>query len=205
MKLKICLLLCMSFTGYASSSFVTIYKNHDNGLFGRSVNRDITLSLHQTVFRRRDTLQVEPDRDYLTAVVLSSEVKERLDRSLGSKGIHRAGFIKIYKKGDIYTLEDDNIMLKLSFSLEKAAEEQIQMIVQHYKDKAPWGDIVSRHYRENYVIRIHEAENVIRPEAREITYDEAVLAATIIGDRDQWLWGIHDGSNYLVESGLLSL
>jgi hypothetical protein len=45
------------------------------------------------------------------------------------------------------------------------------------------------------VIRIHEAENVYRPETARIDYEDVLISASLLGDEFQPLWGIHDGND----------
>ena len=178
-------------------TFVEIYQTHDNGKFGRSEDRDIVLSIKESVFKRHRTLQANPELDLLTAVVLDSRVAKKLASLFVSENSVHFGYIKITKDGEVYTIEDDSIFLTFSFSLEKVNKQLLSVISTHYAKLPMVRDIVLEHYNENYVIRIHSAENLLKPEAREITYDEALVMATIIGDCDQWLWGIHDGRGYL--------
>lgn len=199
--LLLLLLLTIALNIYSKDEepFVEIYKTHDNGLYGRSEGRDMILSIKKTLFRRFKTLEVEKDLNFLTAVVLDCKTVEELERRFENRNHVQIGFVKLTKEGNIYTIEDDNLLLSFSFSYEKPGKEVIDIIHDHYPVTSKYRKIVSDHYLENYVLRIHSAENIILPEAQEITYDEALIMATIIGDHDQWLWGIHDGRDYLKE------
>ncbi len=177
--------------------FVQIYKTHDNGLYGRSEDRDMVLAIKKSIFKRHKTLQAHSNFNFLTAVVLDTKIVNELERRFKSSNYSQIGFVKITKNENIYTVEDDNLLLAFSFSYEKPGNKVIDIINSHYPRTSKYRKIVSDHYRDNYVIRIHSSENIILPEAQEITYDEALIMATIIGDTDQWLWGVHDGSNYL--------
>jgi len=179
--------------------FVEIYQTHDNGLYGRSEDRDMLLSIKESVFVRFETLKAEQEYNFLTGVVLSSTTVNNLESMLQGKNSVQVGFIKISKSENVYTIEDDNLFLSFSFSVEKPTDEIISVIENHYKNLPEVLESVKNHYLENYVIRIHSAENILRPEAKEITYDEALIMATIIGDKEQWLWGIHNGRDYLKE------
>lgn len=179
--------------------FVEIYKTHDNGLYGRSEDRDMVLSIKKSIFKRHKTLKANKDLDFLTAVVIDTKIVNELERRFKNRNYCQIGFIRITKDNGIYSVEDDNLLLSFSFSYEKPSDNVIGIIENHYPRTSKYRKIVSDHYKENYIIRIHSAENIILPEAQEITYDEALIMATIIGDEDQWLWGIHDGRNYLEE------
>lgn len=182
---------------FSNSSFVEIYKTHDNGMYGRSEDRDIILSIKKSVFKRHETLQVDNSYNFLTAVTLNNEVVLKLQSMLKSKDSVQIGYVKISKNNNIYTIEDDSLFLSFSFSLEKPNREVIGVIENYYSKLPIIKNIVKNYYIDNYIIRIHSAENLLQPEAREITYDEVTIMATIIGDRDQWLWGIHNGKDYL--------
>jgi len=56
---------------------------------------------------------------------------------------------------------------------------------------------VAAHYKKNYVIRVHSAENIIDPWLNSINFEEALVIATLIGDTTQELWGIRDGKGLL--------
>ncbi|MGL1892794.1 MAG: hypothetical protein OCD02_14275 [Spirochaetaceae bacterium] len=191
------LLVLLSVNIFSNDSFVEIYKTHDNGLYARSEDRDIILTVKDSTFKRYQTLPADPMLDFLTAVVLRTEVVDKLDSLLENRDQVQLGFVKISKEGSIYTVDDDNLFLSFSFSVEKPNMDVIKIIENHYKLLPQIGKSVTEHYNNNYIIRIHSAENILKPEAKEITYDEALLMATIIGDDEQWLWGIHDGSDYL--------
>lgn len=182
---------------YSEEPFVQIYQTHDNGIYGRSEDRDIVLSVKESVFKRFSSLEVDPEIDTLTAVVIRSYVVNELEMLFKDRDSIQIGYVNISKKGNIYRLQDDNILLDMSFSFEKPNDYIIKAIEDHYPQTSKYRKIVSGHYKENYVIKIHRAENILSPEAEEVTYDEALVMATIIGDKDQWLWGIHDGCGYL--------
>lgn len=197
MKPLIILFLLIPLNLFSNEAFVEIYKTHDNGMYGRSEDRDIVLSIKESVFKRHESLQVANDYNYLTSVTIDSEIVNKLDEIFTDKTTIQFGFVKITKDGDIYTIEDDNIFLNFSFSFEKPNKEILVMIATHYETNKSVNDVVTEHYKNNYIIKIHTAENLLFPEAKEITYDEVIIMATIIGDSDQWLWGIHNGKDYL--------
>ncbi len=165
---------------------VSVYDDFDDGRFGRSEYRSILRSVKLDAFSRSETLPVYSpaleEESFLTAVVLSRRDYESLVPRMDQQG-------KIlYRRGG----------LEFTFSLEKPGPEIFQVLKEYYR--GPWEDWlepVTEHYKENYVIRIHTAENIFEPWNDTVTYTEAMLMATVIGDRDQWLWGIHDGLNLL--------
>lgn len=191
------LLILIPLNLFSAEPFVEIYKTHDNGLFGRSEDRDVILSIKESVFKRYETLPIDNEYNFNTAVTLNSEVVNKLNSIFENRTSAQFGFVKISKSDNIYTIEDDNIFLKLSFSVIEPNDELINMIKRHYHNNKKVSDLVTEYYENNYVINIHSAENILFAEAKEITYDEVMIMATIIGDKNQWLWGIHDGRDYL--------
>lgn len=190
-------LILLAINIYSDEPFVKIYQTHDNGIYGRSEDRDIVLTVKESVFKRFNSLDINPEIDSLTAVVIRSSVVKMLEERFEKMDSLQIGYVHLSKKGNIYRIQDDNIFLDLSFSFEKPNDLIIKAIEDHYPETSKYRKIVSDHYKDNYVIKIHRAENILKPEAQEITYDEALVMATIIGDKDQWLWGIHDGRGYL--------
>ena len=186
--------------------YATIYDDFDEGQFGRSEYRDLLRSVSLLSFMRTDTISIKnPDNDiflgYLTAVVVDSKIEQELRNGtipLERESISKEIIIdnrKTYWSALVYTYNKNGI--KFSFSLEKPGDKILGMVFNHYKDDDKWRDPVLNHYKANYVVRIFTAENVYEPWNDEITYGEALLMATLIGDRSQWLWGIHDGNALL--------
>lgn len=198
-QLIILLLLLLTINIYSEDIYVEIYQTHDNGIYGRSEERDIVLSVKKSVFKRFNSLNIDQEIDSLTAVVLDSAVVQELNYLLKDKNSIQIGYVQITKENEVYRILDDNIFLDLSFSIHKPNDLIIRAIKDHYPETSIYRKTVINHYNENYVIKIHRAENILNPEAQEITYDEALVMATILGDKDQWLWGIHDGKGYLKE------
>lgn len=170
---------------------VSIYDEFDDGLFGKSRHRGVIVSVKKAAFARSETLDIreEGEQGYLTAVVMSRETAEKLLE--GAYGLP-------YKDMDsfrVFTYRSDG--LDISFSVEQPGPSMIRMVSDFYRDDEKWHDPLVGHYKENYVIRIHRAENVFDSWNDEITYNEAMIAATLLGDRNQWLWGIHDGEDIL--------
>ena len=163
---------------------VTIYDDFDDGRFGRSEYRSILRTVKLSAFERSVTLPVYSpameEKSYLTAVVVSADRYGKMQALADESGI-----IEFRQNGLVF-----------SYSLEKAEESLLAVLKEYYS--GPWADwyqSVRDHYLENYVIRIHSAENIFEPWNNTISYSEALLMATLVGDWDQWLWGIHDGLN----------
>ncbi len=167
-----------------SAESVTIYDDFDDGRFGRSEYRSILRTVKLSAFERSVTLPVyspaTEEESCLTAVIVSADRYDKMQALADESGI-----IEFRQDGLVF-----------SYSLEKAEESLLSVLEEYYS--GPWADWyqpVREYYLENYVIRIHSAENIFEPWNSTISYSEALLMATLIGDRDQWLWGIHDGLN----------
>ncbi|MBF9015495.1 MULTISPECIES: hypothetical protein [unclassified Oceanispirochaeta] len=172
--------------------FVSIYDDFDDGSYGRSEYRSVFRTVKMSAFARTKTHPVASpaweETSHLTAVVLSSEREEE---------IRQGAYSLILREMDgVYYYSRDGV--NFSFTLEKAGEEIRAVLEGYYQGRnADWLEPVWNHYQENYIIRIHSAENIFEPWREVIQYREAILMATLLGDRDQWLWGIHDGSDIL--------
>ena len=185
------ILLFISLVLYAEDPIVSIYDEFDDGLFGKSTHRGVIVSVKKAAFQRAETLEVDNDGEpgFLTAVVMLSETAEKLENGyyeLESQDISAE---------TVYRFMNDG--LDFSFSVEKANDKIISMVDAYYLGDEIWHDELLDYYRSNYVIRIYSAENIFESWTEEITYNEAMVSATLIGDEDQWLWGIHNGSDIL--------
>jgi len=171
---------------------VSVYDDFDDGAFGQSVYRSVFRCVDLSAFSRSSTLPVRTPAweqgGLLTAVVLSVEREDALRTGVYGDSV-------LFYDG-VYHYNRDGI--EFSFSLEKPTREIMLLIDDYYTGKyASWRDPLEKHYKENFVIRIHSAENIFDPWKNEISYDEVLLMATLLGDRDQWLWGIHNGADLL--------
>lgn len=170
---------------------VSIYDEFDDGLYGKSIHRGVIVSVKKASFARAETLDIKNDDEagYLTAVVMSRDTGDKL--LAGEYGLPSKKHMGI----NVFTYSKDG--LNISFSIEKAGEKMVKMVSDFYSNDQTWHDPLVEHYKDNYVLRIHRAENVFDSWSDEITYNEAMVAATLLGDTDQWLWGIHDGEDIL--------
>ena len=175
-------------------TFVSIYDDISDSVYGRSASRSIVrgvrldrFGLYRTLAVEKDLLDDSGEGGFLTPLVFSDAKKNRLDA--GEFGV-------VTSTGDgLFRLSSNGT--DISFSLEKPGEDLYREIEDYYMDWPDWLEPVKEHYRDNWVIRIHRAENVFEPWIDRITYNEALLAASLIADREQWLWGVHDGADIL--------
>ncbi|MDC7220922.1 MAG: hypothetical protein PQJ59_13385 [Spirochaetales bacterium] len=183
------LLLC-----YGEAPYVSIYDDTSDSNFGRSVSRGVIRAVRLDRFSHYRSLPVEREllegkgfEGYLTPLVLDDQKKGRLEAGL-YKGILSDGEGR-------FSLNRNGV--DIVFSLEKPNEALYREIDAYYEEWPEWHEPVRNHYRDNWVIRIHRAENVFEPWIDRITYNEALLSAALIADEDQWLWGVHDGADIL--------
>jgi hypothetical protein len=99
----------------------------------------------------------------------------------------------------IFHYYDDSRGLAFSFSAEKPSAAMLSFIENFYRRDPRNKQEVAEHYRKNYVIRVHSAENIIDPWLNSIDFEEALGIATLVGDASQELWGIRDGKGLLRE------
>jgi len=157
---------------------VSIYRDFDDGLFGRSLYRGVVFSVKLDSFQRYETLPVKDmdgagTGDGLTAYLCSGKRAADLAAGRGD------GITVLDGNNREYLYEKDGI--RVQFSLESAPEDLYEEIRESYKS--------------GYVIRIHRAENVYRPQYSGIDYEDVLISASLIGDSFQPLWGIHDGAD----------
>lgn len=178
---------------------VSIYRDFDDGLFGRSRYRGIVFSVRMESFARYRTLPLR-DLDGLTAYLLSAG--RAADLAAG-KGNFTVKFLPADDKPASLDKSDplnwlyafDNAGTRVVFSLERAPDDLYEEIERTYPLNPEVAQEVSQSYRSGYVIRIHEAENVYRPETAKIDYEDVLISASLLGDKFQPLWGIHDGND----------
>lgn len=177
---------------------VSIYRDYDDGLYGRSLYRGVIFSAKLESFSRYRTAAVG-DFGGLTAYLVSSLRAEELASGLtyGLSIRSPAGMSETngsLRGPENLIYEYDRNGLRIVFTLESAPLELFDEIERTYPGNLPVMETVSQSYRDGYIIRIHEAENIYRPQFSELDYEDILISAAFIGDRFQPLWGIHDGN-----------
>jgi len=193
---------------------VSIYRDFDDGLYGRSIYRGIIFSVKLKSFARYSSLPLE-NGNGLTAYLISCErafelaagknqyirlfklerKKEKIEtEEITGENINLCGGEKgsgVKPEEYLYSYKKDGI--EIDFSLEKVPEEIINEIKRTYPDNPKVQKEVIDSYKSGYVIRIHKAENVYRPQFAFPDYEDVLISAALIGNDFQPLWGIHDG------------
>lgn len=196
---KICLVLFVVFNMnlVVSDEIVNIWADHSMDLYGVSQDRVWLKSYFLSNFEYYTTLNTESNRGVLTAVTVSRELFFLLNDLLKFEDSYQVGDKIITKNGDIYRFKDDSYQLDISFSLEKPGTQIFDTINKVYENDRKTRDEVTAHYQETWVVRIHRAENVSSPDLNSLEFDDVLISATIVGESFQWLWGIHDGVDYI--------
>ncbi len=180
---------------------VVIYSDASPKDFGKSWKRHGVRIVSFPEFASSRTLAVADPDGVLTAVVLDGRVEQALKRFL--EGFQERWMDPAWLWGErrgnrtIYTYFDPALRLQFSFSLEKPNEKLLSLIDRTYAKDPATRKEVREMYQKNYVVRIHAAENIFEPWLDTITFEEALLAATLVGNTFQPLWGIHDGCGLL--------
>ncbi len=170
---------------------VQIYLDFTGGNLGRSPYRQLRFEIELSAFQQYRSYPVADPAGWSTAVFVSRETEKKL--RLGQLPLSQY----ISNQGGVYYLDYRGI--RIAFGLEVPSKAIFDIIENTYANLPEIARLVAEHYRSGYVVRIYETENVLEPENQIISYPEAVLGAVIIGDKEQWLWGIHDARALLSE------
>lgn len=182
-----------------SDQIVNIWADNSPLNLGVSKERVWLKSYFLDNFEYYSTLSTETKVGVPTVVTVSRDLFFLLEDLLKHENTYSKDFITIKKKDKIYTFTDSSIGLDFSFGLEKPSKEVLNMIKSIYKDDLKTQNEVIDHYLESWVIRIYSAENVISPDLNTLDFDDILITATIIGEKFQWLWGVHDGVDYIFD------
>jgi hypothetical protein len=197
----VCMLCLLCAAAVFSAETVEIYTDFKAGKFGQSEERAGVRRFALADFSASKTLATPDPDGILTAVVLDAKVVDALTAFLTDFHERRIGsaWMWLEKTGgrNVFHYYDDSRGLAFSFSAERPGQAMISFIENFYRRDSANKRDVAGHYRKNYVIRIHAAENVIDPWINSIDFQEALLMATLVGDTWQELWGIHDGAGLL--------
>lgn len=189
---------------------VTIYADHDNGLYGRSLYRTLLLTVRDALFKRTDTYYVSKEiGSYLTGVIVNATTVAVLQEVMQSGQTLFLGDYEISldtsvqsptPESPVYRFRNNRQQLDTSFSVEKAPGDLVTVIQQFYTNDPKNRDLVVNYYKDNYILRIFAAENFIDPWNHDISMNEALVMATYLGDLEQPLWGIADGNANLARA-----
>ncbi len=192
-------LTLMGFNIFADQ-IVNIWADNSPLHLGVSKERVWLKSYFLSNFNYYPTLDTDTKIGVPTVVTVSRELYFLLDDLLMYDKSFTKNSVIVSKSDNIYTFIDNSIQLEISFSLEKPGQDILNIISMIYKNDEKTKKIVTDHYLQSWIIRIHSAENVISPDLNTLDFDDILISATIIGEKFQWLWGVHDGVDYLYNS-----
>ncbi len=195
-KLLLLLLLVTSLYGF-SDGIVNIWADNDSDNMGVSKDRVWLKSYMLSNFEYYSTLKTESTDGVLTPITVSRELYFLLDELLQFQNIFIKDSVTIEKIDNVYNFTDTSLGMEISFSLEKPTKVVFDVIKSVYENDAKTEKIVIDHYLDSWIIRIHSAENVVSPDINTLDFDDILITATIIGEKSQWLWGLHDGVDYI--------
>jgi hypothetical protein len=201
---RVCL-VCVQCLFFAAAVFpweaVEIYTDYKVGKFGQAEERAGVRKFSPGVFSASRTLATPDPGGIITAVLLDARVVDALNAFLTDYHERRVGsawmWLEKTAAGNVFHYYDDSLGLSFSFSAERPGPQMVSFIENFYRSDPASRRGVVAHYKKNYLIRIHSAENIIDPWLNIIDFQEALLIATLIGDTRQELWGIHDGAGLL--------
>lgn len=199
-KLTIILFLFILGNNIYSDDIVNIWADNSSLDLGVSRDRIWLKSYFISNFEYYNTLETETSNGVLTLVTASRDLYFLLEELLKYNDYFTKGDVIIQRKENIYIFENKLISLKFSFSLEKPGLEVFDIIDTIYEKDLKTKKEVTDHYLESWVIRIYSAENVVSPDINTLDFDDILITATIIGEGFQWLWGVHDGVDFVSKS-----
>lgn len=199
-------MLLMPFFISAETPRVSIYSDADQARYGQTFSRGRRISFELPDFRTVDTIDA-PAGGIQTAVIADARVKNAIEILLEDKNfifIENSVLTKTEFSGKpAYGFNWNEYGFEIVFSFEKADQHLDEVIEQTYsKDSYLLGEL-RRSYADNYAVRIYRADDIVRRNGK-LDFSEAMLAATVIGDSFQPLFGIHDGLAVLNDIGLVT-
>ena len=197
---RLCLLIfiLVSFNIY-SDDIVNIWADNSVENMGVSKDRIWLKSYFLSTFEDFSTIKTESNAGVLTPITVSRSLYFKLEKLLKFNPEYNRDTISISKKGRVYHFIDRSIQLEFSFGLEKPGDNIIRLIDRVYGADKEDKKAVLDHYLESWVVRIYSGENVTSPDVNILDFSDILITATIIGEKFQWLWGIHDGTDYLTK------
>ncbi|QEN05740.1 hypothetical protein EW093_13845 [Thiospirochaeta perfilievii] len=199
---KVVIIVVFLFIGLniQGENIVNIWADNSSLYLGLSKDRVWLKSYFLSNFQYYSTLKTETKKGIPTIVTASRDLYFLLDSLLKNDNYYKKDSFSISREDKIYTFIDDSNQLEISFGLEKPTKEIFNIINMVYENDPKTRKIVTDHYLESWVIRIFSAENVISPDINSLDFDDILISATIIGEKSQWLWGVHDGVDYIYSS-----
>ncbi len=184
-----------------TNEFVEIYAAADTSLFGRASSRIEVIKTPFNAFRDAKTFPVQETSE--TALLMQSHTVRLLERmaELHSEASSQSDMndfssMKVEKLDqDVFRISHMDLGFSATFRFEKPSAAFLEQIKSYYRN-VYWQEEVEAAYRENYVITVLEAEDILKPYGR-VDFLDAMISASLIAAKDQPLWGMHDGAGLL--------
>lgn len=147
---------------FGEEDLLQVYINPLPELYGRSLKRDGMVSYRMGDFVKTKTLPVERGYGKATATVIQREIIEVLEEVFKETNIVTLGGVWFSRDDEVITYWNSPLGYLISFSVEKPSAALLKQIDALYSRNAYWRQYreeVLGFYRENYVLRIHSAED----------------------------------------------
>ncbi len=197
-------LLGAFFLGVApvSGQVAEVYAALEPERLGRAADRSRIERFTRSDFLNAPYAELPDDHPgFLTAVHISRQNRCTLEALVQWRNPLEWCALTLEAAGDgpsrRFRLSSEEDALAAVFSVERPGQAVLSEVRGTYRAlKQPeWEEKVSRHYRENYVLRIWGGEDFNKN--GRLDYREAMAMASLLGDAEQWLWGVRDGADYM--------
>lgn len=184
---------------------VKIYSSAEEKYLGRALNRSDITEVKLYDFFASESLSCGAN-GINTAIIIDSNIKIAFERLLENKDFCFIDDAKITRERNIgknvYGFSWEKYGFDIAFSFEKYSTEIEKEIKLVYGSNGYLYGELKKSYQDNYHLRIYCGENVLNKKDKKISFLEAMVSATVIGNSFQPLFGIHDGLGILDELSL---
>jgi len=178
----------------SAEGILRIYRDTRPELLGRAPDRTSRIEVPLRSLNGSDTLPL--DEAAPTAVLIRSEIVDFLREMTEATGAGSSGAVEAEHIGEnSFRISFPDWGIENSYRFDPPGSDVRRVIDGHYTN-VYWEELVSAEYSGNYTVTVLSAEDCLTPRG-SISFQEALLAATLIGTKRQPLWGIHDGLGLL--------
>ena len=185
-----------------SSESVVIYRYAESTGYGRTDNRKDQISIPFSRFAETSTRAVEETAE--TALLIQKGIVDFIDYLAASseESTETRYDLSAEKLAPLtYRIRHRGIGFEGVFAFNMPSDILMREIAGLYEN-VYWQETVETEYAGNYTITVIEAEDAVAPYGLT-DFKDAMVSATLIADKHQPLWGIHDGAGLLDGLGYL--
>ena len=185
-----------------SSESVVIYRYAESAGYGRTDNRKDQISIPFSRFAETSTRAVEETAE--TALLIQKGIVDFIDYLAASseESTETRYDLSAEKLAPLtYRIRHRGIGFEGVFAFNMPSDILMREIAGLYEN-VYWQETVETEYAGNYTITVIEAEDAVEPYGLT-DFKDAMVSATLIADKHQPLWGIHDGAGLLDGLGYL--